>query len=50
MLAPPTCSRTDRQIPCTLRWRATNYGRDAMGTSIDLRGHHFPNVHTGVVH
>jgi hypothetical protein len=38
------------KIPRTRRWRVTNYGRNAMGTSLYLREHHFPNVYSGVVH
>jgi hypothetical protein len=32
-------------IPRTRRWRVTAYGRQAMGTSLYLREHHFPNVY-----
>ena len=38
------------KIPCTRRWRVTNYGRNVMGTSMYLREHHFPNVYSRVVH
>ena len=33
------------RIPRTRRWRVTSYGRQAMGTLLDLHEHHFPNVY-----
>lgn len=33
------------KIPRTRRWRATAHGHQAMGTSLYLREHHFPNVY-----
>jgi len=33
------------RIPRTRRWRVTAYGHQAMGTSLYLREHHFPNVY-----
>lgn len=33
------------KIPRTRRWRVTAYGHQAMGTSLYLREHHFPNVY-----
>jgi hypothetical protein len=33
------------RIPRTRRWRVTALGHQAMGTSLYLRGHHFPNVY-----
>jgi hypothetical protein len=38
------------KIPRTRRWRVTNYSRKVMGTSVYLREHNFPNVHTGFMH
>jgi hypothetical protein len=38
------------KIPRTRRWRVTNFGRNAMGTLMYLREHHFPNAYAGVVH
>ena len=32
------------KIARTRRWRVTAYGHQAMGTSLYLREHHFPNV------
>ena len=34
------------RVPRTRRWRVTSYGRQATGTSLDLREHHVPNVYT----
>jgi hypothetical protein len=33
------------KIPRTRRWRVTAYGHQAMGTSLYLREHHFPNAY-----
>jgi len=33
------------KISRTRRWRVTAYGHPAMGTSLYLREHHFPNVY-----
>lgn len=33
------------KIPRTRRWRVTADGRQAMGTSLYLREHHFPNAY-----
>ena len=38
------------KIPRPRRWRVTRYGRKVMGTTMDAREHHFPNVYAGVVH
>jgi hypothetical protein len=34
------------KIARTRRWRVTTYVHQAMGTSLYLREHHFPNFHT----
>jgi ribosomal protein S19E (S16A) len=33
------------KTPRTRRLRVTSYGRSVMGTSLNLREHHFPNVY-----
>lgn len=38
------------KIPRTRRWRVTDDGRKAMGTTMYLREHRFPNVYAGVMH
>ena len=38
------------KISRTRRRQVTNYGLQAMGTSLYLREHQFPNVYSGVVH
>jgi len=38
------------KIPRTRRWRITAYGRQAMGTSLYLREHHFPNAYANAAH
>jgi hypothetical protein len=38
------------KIPGERRWRVTNYDRNVMGTPPYLSEHHFPNVHSGVMH
>lgn len=37
------------KIPRTRRWCVTRDGRQAMGTSLYLREHHFPNGYAGAV-
>ena len=37
------------KISRTRRRQVTNYGRQAMGTSLYLREHHFPSGYSGVV-
>ncbi len=36
------------KVPRTRRWRVTLYGRRVMGTSLYLRDHHFPEVHSRI--
>ncbi len=38
------------KIPRTRRWRVTDYGHQAIGTSLYLREHHFTNVYSGAMH